>query len=135
MTDLIQGLLACLQRGWWGVGAWGGTPGSEDDLLMLFHIKYQEEVGGKGRIEKSRSKHMPAFLFTKLRISWKVCKPFVFISRQTKFFPPKWEMTVDLIWSKQLLEASRWGRCGFSEHINHSGLSIKGSPFLTEMSF
>lgn len=47
MTDLIQGLLACLQRGWWGVGAWGGTPGSEDDLLMLFHIKYQEEVGGK----------------------------------------------------------------------------------------
>lgn len=24
MTDLIQGLLACLQRGWWGVGAWGG---------------------------------------------------------------------------------------------------------------
>lgn len=47
----------------------GGTPGSEDDLLMLFHIKYQEEVGKKGRIEKSRSKHMPAFLFTKLRIS------------------------------------------------------------------
>lgn len=69
MTDLIQGLLACLQRGWWGVGAWGGTPGSEDDLLMLFHIKYQEEVGKKGRIEKSCSKHMPAFLFTKLRIS------------------------------------------------------------------
>lgn len=47
MTDLIQGLLACLQRGWWGVGAGGETPGSADDLLMLFHIKYQEEVGKK----------------------------------------------------------------------------------------
>lgn len=34
MTDLIQGLLACLQRGWWGVGAWGG--GGHRALKMTY---------------------------------------------------------------------------------------------------
>lgn len=128
MIGLIQGVLACL---------WGG--GGHRAQQMTFHIKNQtlKKTGERGSDATNARSRFSSNTINRPHVFF-VCKTVLFITRLTEeasfFFPPQWEMTVGLIWSKQALKAS-WGggHCGFSSTSTTQAAASKGSPFLIQM--